>query len=186
MKKFRMEIVGKSFDINIEKGEGRRYFVTVNGKKYEAQVEDEFGKIMLLAVDGGLFNIQLGDGPSKGNMNVKVNERNRMIESKDFFSAKEIAAQKISISPPEAQVGVELRPAAITPNTDGILAPMPGKVISVKIDVGEKIRAGDVVLILEAMKMENEITSNKDGKVTEIRVKEGDSVDANDILIVIG
>ncbi|UCE39700.1 MAG: biotin/lipoyl-binding protein [Thermoplasmata archaeon] len=69
---------------------------------------------------------------------------------------------------------------------DGILAPMPGKVVAVKVNLGDDVKPGDVVVILEAMKMENEITSNRDGKISEVRVKEGDSVDADDVLVVVG
>jgi biotin carboxyl carrier protein len=63
---------------------------------------------------------------------------------------------------------------------------MPGKVVMVNKKVGDAVKVGDVVLILEAMKMENEITSDKDGKITEVRVIEGDSVDAHDVLVVVG
>lgn len=186
MKKFRFKILDNNFDIKIEKGESSKYLVMVNGKKYEAKVEDEFGKKLLLAVDGGLFNIEMENEPAGGKMDVKVNDRERVIESRDFFIAKEIAAPHKPIPTAEPQEEIELRPTPTASITKGIPAPMPGKVVYIKKNVGDEVKVGDVVLILEAMKMENEITSNGDGKVTEIRVKEGDSVDADDILIVIG
>ena len=67
-----------------------------------------------------------------------------------------------------------------------IEAPMPGKVLDVKVSVGASVKNGDLVLLLEAMKMENEIFSTASGAVKEVRVKSGDSVNTGDVLIVIG
>ena len=63
---------------------------------------------------------------------------------------------------------------------------MPGKILKVMVSVGSAVNAGDVVLILEAMKMENEIMANVGGTVKEVRTKEGDSVNTGDVLVVIG
>ncbi len=189
MKTFRLNIIGKSYDIDIERQEKRKFNVIVNGKGYEATIEDDLGKTLLMAVDGGLYNIELDEEPSSGKIQIKVNNRERIVESKDFLSAGGITTFKrpISIeSKGEPFVESVQGTTASTTMVNGILAPMPGKVISVKKKVGDEVKAKDVVIILEAMKMENEITSNRDGKVTDVRVKEGDNVDADDVLVVIG
>lgn len=62
-------------------------------------------------------------------------------------------------------------------------APMPGTVLDVKVNVGDSVSNGDVLLILEAMKMENEIMASGDGKVTAINVTKGAAVNAGDVLI---
>ena len=62
---------------------------------------------------------------------------------------------------------------------------MPGKVLSVKVNVGDPVKNGDLVLILEAMKMENEIFATSDGMVSEVRVGSGASVNTGDVLVVI-
>ncbi|MDR2136827.1 MAG: biotin/lipoyl-binding protein [Synergistaceae bacterium] len=67
-----------------------------------------------------------------------------------------------------------------------IEAPMPGKVLDVKVAVGASVKSGDLVLMLEAMKMENEIFAPSAGTVKEVRVKSGDSVNTGDVLIVLG
>ncbi|HEX3011630.1 MAG TPA: biotin/lipoyl-containing protein [Syntrophomonadaceae bacterium] len=67
-----------------------------------------------------------------------------------------------------------------------ITAPIPGKVVEINVKKGQTIAAGDTVLVLEAMKMENEVFCENGGEVQEIKVKEGDSVAANDVLMVIG
>ncbi len=69
---------------------------------------------------------------------------------------------------------------------DGVVtAPMPGKVLSVRVRQGEQVRSGQVLLILEAMKMENEIVAPVGGVVEEIRASEGASVERGDVLVVI-
>ncbi len=63
-----------------------------------------------------------------------------------------------------------------------VSCPMPGKIVSVKASVGQKVKKGDVILILEAMKMENEIVSPQDGTVASINVSAGQSVEAGNLL----
>jgi biotin carboxyl carrier protein len=63
---------------------------------------------------------------------------------------------------------------------------MPGKIMRIPVSVGQAVKNGDVVVILEAMKMENEIFSAVDGTVTEIRANSGDSVNTGDLILVIG
>lgn len=63
-----------------------------------------------------------------------------------------------------------------------INSPMPGKILAVKVNVGQEVKKGDVVLLLEAMKMENEVVAAEDGKVVSIDVATGDMVEAGDVL----
>lgn len=63
-----------------------------------------------------------------------------------------------------------------------INAPMPGKILSVKASVGQAVKKGEVVMILEAMKMENEIVAPQDGVVASVNVSEGASVEAGSVL----
>ncbi|MEK7293188.1 MAG: biotin/lipoyl-containing protein, partial [Actinomycetota bacterium] len=67
-----------------------------------------------------------------------------------------------------------------------VVAPMQGTIIKVIVSVGQSVKAGEAVVVLEAMKMENQITAEKDGTVSKIRVKAGDIVGAGDVLVVIG
>ena len=70
-------------------------------------------------------------------------------------------------------------------HTVTIQAPMPGKIMEVMVTVGAEVKEGDTLVILEAMKMQNEIIASRQGKVVEILVKAGDSVMKNDQLIVL-
>ena len=63
-----------------------------------------------------------------------------------------------------------------------IVAPMPGKILSVKVQAGDAVQKGKVVIVLEAMKMENEIVAPQDGTIASVNVSEGASVDAGALL----
>ena len=91
-------------------------------------------------------------------------------------------------APAPAPAAAPEAPAAPAPVADDamtVTAPMPGKILSVKVNVGDTVNSGDLVLMLEAMKMENEVFATASGKVTEIRVKSGDNVSTGDVLLVI-
>lgn len=89
----------------------------------------------------------------------------------------------------EAAVPVAPAPAAPAPVSSGgapITAPLAGNVFKVNVSTGDSVAAGDVVLILEAMKMETEIRASQAGTVSEVPVREGDAVSAGDVLIRLG
>ena len=65
-----------------------------------------------------------------------------------------------------------------------ISAPMPGKVLEVKVKAGDAVKAGDVLMILEAMKMQNEIMAPADGTISDVRVSAGQTVGTGDVMIV--
>jgi glutaconyl-CoA decarboxylase len=75
--------------------------------------------------------------------------------------------------------------AAADASAEGVRAPMPGKVLDVFVEPGDKVDAGDVVLILEAMKMENELKSPRKGTIKAVTVKKGDPVAGQQLLVVL-
>ena len=85
-----------------------------------------------------------------------------------------------------AAAPAQAAPAAPTANAEGtkVNAPMPGNVIKVNVAVGDSVKRGDVICVLEAMKMENEITAPVDGKVTFIATK-GSSLQTGELLAAI-
>lgn len=76
-------------------------------------------------------------------------------------------------------------PAARPAGANGVSAPMPGTIIDIKVSVGQKVEPRTVVMLLEAMKMENEIFAGRAGVVKEIAVQKGSSVNTGDLLITI-
>lgn len=83
-------------------------------------------------------------------------------------------------STPAPAVGGPIPDGAIT-----VKAPMPGKISALKAEAGKAVKRGDIILVLEAMKMQNDITATADGTLHEIRVNPGDNVKTGDVLAVI-
>ena len=77
-------------------------------------------------------------------------------------------------------------PVPVPSDGSPIPSPMPGLIIDVPVKVGDTVAAGDVIVILEAMKMENEVTAPVGGTVTRVAVRQGDSVSSGDLLVMIG
>ena len=90
------------------------------------------------------------------------------------------------VSTPVAPVTVPKAPVkkATTAGAGNIKvnSPMPGKILGVKVSVGQAVKKGEVIFILEAMKMENEVVAPEDGTIASISVATGDSVEAGDVL----
>jgi len=74
-------------------------------------------------------------------------------------------------------------PAAAGAGAVKINSPMPGNILSVKASAGQAVKKGDVLMILEAMKMENEICAPQDGTIASVQVAAGDSVESGDVLV---
>ena len=89
---------------------------------------------------------------------------------------------------PAAEAAPAAAPAAVAVTGAGepVAAPMPGTIVKVNVAQGQAVKAGDVLCVLEAMKMENDITAPKDGTVTQVVAAKGASVSTGDALVVIG
>lgn len=93
------------------------------------------------------------------------------------------SAQSVQTSAP-APAPVASKPAApASAGSVNVDAPMPGNILDIKVSNGASVKAGDVLLILEAMKMENDIVAPQDGTIASINVNKGDTVDAGQTLV---
>lgn len=101
-----------------------------------------------------------------------------------------VAPKAAPVAAPAAAPAPKAAPApAAAPVAAGartVNAPMPGKIMSVNVKAGDAVKSGDVLLILEAMKMQNEIMAPADGKVADVRVSAGQSVATGDVMVVLG
>ena len=98
------------------------------------------------------------------------------------------AAAPAAAATPAAAAAPAAAPAApvVTGAGEPVNAPMPGNILKVNVTAGQAVKSGDVLCILEAMKMENEIMAPKDGTVTQVLVSKGNTVDTGAPLVVIG
>ena len=101
-------------------------------------------------------------------------------------SVEETAAGAAPVAAAPAAPKAPAAPAAAPAGAVGavsVKAPMPGNILDVKVAAGASVKAGDVLVILEAMKMENEIVAPQDGTVASVNVHKGDTVNSGDVLV---
>ena len=116
---------------------------------------------------------------------VEVAEPMSMDTFRSYMPAAPVAAAPVA----EAAAAPVAAPAsvpAVTVTGEAVTAPMPGTILKVNVTQGQAVKEGDVLCVLEAMKMENEIMAPKDGTVTQVITSKGSSVDTGAVLVVIG
>ena len=96
------------------------------------------------------------------------------------------AAAPAAAAPAAAPAAAAPAAPVVTGAGEPVTAPMPGTILKVNVTQGQAVKAGTVLCILEAMKMENEIMTSKDGTVTQVLVSKGSAVDTGAPLVVIG
>ena len=115
---------------------------------------------------------------------VNVNGTSYEIEVEEITGAAAPKAAAPAAAP--APQATPAAPVAAASGQENVESPMPGTILDVKVKVGDAVKSGDVLMVLEAMKMENEIMAPRDGKVVAVNVVKGATVNAGDKLVVIG
>ena len=155
-----------------------KYQYTVKGVDYEVEIQDIEGNIANVTVNGIPFEVEMKQPVKAGKQKVKLSEERRAegseerrVKSEESNSSSSSAAS--TSSAPTAAAG---KP---------VVAPLPGTINEIKVKVGDKVNAGDTVVILEAMKMQNNIEAETSGTITSINVNKGDAVMEGDTLVTI-
>lgn len=122
--------------------------------------------------------------------NITVNGTAYQVEVEEVKAAKAVAAPAAKpaaapAAPKAAAPAAAAAPAEVGAGETGVPSPMPGKIVKVIAAAGQAVKKGDVLMILEAMKMQNEITAPVDGTVKSINVAADQSVKPNEVLAVI-
>ncbi len=122
--------------------------------------------------------------------NIKVNGKTYEVKVMGITEVEPVEVKTVKGSVPAQASAPAPTPAApaasSSANGNAVLAPMQGNILDIKVKVGDAVKQGQTLCILEAMKLENEIKANSDGKVLEIKVNKGQSVSAKDPLIILG
>ena len=140
----------------------KTYKYTINGNKYDVAINEAGETTAIVTVNGEEFKVEW-ENPVEVKPVVKVQPT----------VAKPAAAPTAPAAAPTAAV-----------NGHAIKTPLPGVIIDVKVNVGDAVKKGDTVVVLEAMKMENNINADRDGKITAIQVAKGDTVADGAVLVV--
>lgn len=148
----------------------KEYHYKVHGVDYKVNIEEIEGNTAKVTVNGKAFEVELSHP-------IKPTHK---------------SIQKAAIAapaPPAQKVNDTVNPTAAKPATAGsgkkVNSPLPGVITSVNVSVGQKVNNGDVVVVLEAMKMQNNIEAENSGIVTSVLVNKGDSVMEGTTLLTI-
>lgn len=166
----------------IQNSKDMKYQYTVKGVDYEVEIQDIEGNIANVTVNGIPFEVEMKQPVKAGKQKVKLGG-----------TANE-GASSSSSAPQSAKASADLQSAASSDQTGDagkaaagkpVVAPLPGTINEIKVKVGDKVNAGDTVVILEAMKMQNNIEAETSGTITSINVNKGDAVMEGDTLVTI-
>ena len=161
------------------------YKATVNGKTFDIDSDGEETLVNgiplkwdMVKIADGYFHILhenksyraevASTDPDTKTITIKINDRKYPVQLKDKF---DLLLEKMGMT--NATAG----------KINSIKAPMPGLIINLKVQVGDVVKVGDQILILEAMKMENILKSAGEGTVKNVKVKKGDRVEKGQVLV---
>lgn len=144
----------------------KTYKFKINGNEYNVAINSVEGKNASVTVNGTAYQVELEEAPAAAPVQAQV--------SAPVAAAAPAAAPAPAPAPAAAGAG------------KAVTSPLPGVIIAVKVNVGDTVKAGQEVAVLEAMKMENSIEATHDGTVTAINVAKGDSVLEGAPIVTIG
>ena len=161
---FKAKVNNKMIDIAIDGDE-----IIVDGKKLVLDTVQISAREFHILRDGKGYQVEVikQDAESKS-VSVKVNNRVYTVELKDRF---DLLLEKMGMNNTGAG------------KFNAVRAPMPGLILDLRIQTGDQVKAGDPLLVLEAMKMENVLKAPGEGVVKALKVKKGDSVEKGQVLI---
>ena len=131
----------------------KEYKYTINGNKYEVAINSINDNIANVVVNGEEYEVQMEKEPEPVKKKVVVRP----------------------VAQPEAETASAPTSTNKVDLNNAVKSPLPGVITEIKVKVGDEIKAGDTVVVLEAMKMANNLDAEKSGKVTAVLVKEGES-----------
>ncbi len=137
----------------------KKYKFTIQGNEYDVRIKDFEDKVAQIEVNGTEYEVEVQH-------EVKQSKTPRLV--------RKPVAQK----PGEGEIAKSSGGGTIK-----VEAPLPGSIFKILVKEGDTIKKGDTLLVMEAMKMENNVLAEKDGVVSSIKVKEGDAVLQGDLLI---
>ena len=142
----------------------KEYKYKINGNVYKVAIGDIEDNIAHVEVNGTPYEVEMEKAPK-----VVVKP----------------VVRPVATAAPAAPATPVVKPAAPSTGKSGVKSPLPGVILDIKVNVGDTVKKGQVIIILEAMKMENNINADKDGKITAINVNKGDSVlEGTDLVII--
>jgi len=150
-----------------------KHILWIEGERFEVDVGERLGKHVQVRVNGARYEVELGDVQDQEAAGSELPPVSAISGGS--------SASRTSIPAPRTDARVSEAPAL----PGAVCAPLAGLVLEIRVQRGDRVAAGDVVVVLEAMKMENPIVAQRAGIVTAVRVQPRDTVDQGAVLIEI-
>jgi biotin carboxyl carrier protein len=167
--KLKAELAGEQHQIEIKR-DGARVSALIGNRRYELEAREQGAGVYLLLAGNRVFECRVDQSETqRARMEVHVGGE----------------THAVTLADPKRLRGAQLTGAQADGTAAQIVAPMPGKVVRVLVQQGAQVEAGEGILVVEAMKMQNEMKSPKAGTVTELHAAAGKTVNAGEILAVI-
>jgi len=160
----------------------KTYKYKVQGVDYEVEIAEVEGKIAKVNVNGIPFEIEM-QKPINAAKHPALAATKRAVATAEAAAAAPVAP---AAAPAQAAPAAAAKPATPAGAGNAVKAPLPGTITSINVKVGDTVAVGDIVIVLEAMKMQNNIESEYAGTVTAVTVNPGDSVMEGSVLLTIG
>ena len=158
-----------------------KYEYKVKGVDYVVEIQDVEGNVANVTVNGIPFEVEMKQPVKSSKQKVKLNEGQNNVSASPAASTSPATGSSSAVSSDSASSSKQATPAAGKP----VVAPLPGTINEIKVKVGDKVNAGDTVVVLEAMKMQNNIDAETSGTIASINVNKGDAVMEGDTLVTI-
>ncbi|PLX12448.1 MAG: acetyl-CoA carboxylase biotin carboxyl carrier protein subunit [Marinilabiliales bacterium] len=137
----------------------KKFKFTIRGNEYSVEIKDIEGDIANIEVNGTTYEVGIQEEKVKTSKTPTLVRPQVTVDRKDSKIKKTVSSRAYSLK-----------------------APLPGSIFKILKHEGDEVKKGETIMIMEAMKMENNIQSEKEGKIVSLKVKEGDSVLQNDVL----
>ena len=151
-----------------------KYEYKVKGVDYEVEIQDIEGNIANVTVNGIPFEVEMKQPVKASKQKVKLGT-----------PATTPTSTPKAEAPAAKETPVAKEASATATNGKPVVAPLPGTINDIKVKVGDKVNVGDTVVILEAMKMQNNIEAESAGTIASVNVSKGDAVMEGDTLVTI-
>ena len=157
----------------------KQYRYTINGHPYEVTIHSADEEMAEVEVNGHRYSVRLSD--------ETASEPAKRISKPTPEPAVAASEAPVPVTPEEAPTAParQSQPKRAAGGRE-VIAPLPGLIREVLVAEGDQVKKGQKIMILEAMKMENEINADSDGTITSLLVAKGDSVQGGDPLATIG
>jgi biotin carboxyl carrier protein len=170
----------KPNNIGVLERNGNSFLVKVNDKSVQVKVINNLPEKIIMEINGQLFQAERRRIQG-GVYQIKVGGKIFEVQYPIIKTFKEpVVKPALSVAAVAKSTAASLKI-----ERDAVIAPIAGRVVLVKVNVGQKVERGDCICILEAMKMENEVAAPKAGVVKEILVSDGKVVNKGDVLAII-